>query len=158
MLGNPVIVQTTARPTAVIRLSISRSEIQQAMGPAIGEVMQVLAAQGLSPAGPVFAHHFKMDPVAFDFEVGVPLEVPVSPSRRVRPGTLAAATVARTVYRGSYEGLGAAWGAFGRWIAAHGHTPATDLWECYLVGPETNADPSTWRTELNRPLVRVAEE
>ncbi len=26
------------------------------------------------------------------------------------------------------------------------------LWECYLTDPESNPDPDTWRTELNRPL------
>jgi hypothetical protein len=30
------------------------------MGPAIGEVMSVCAAQGITPAGPVFSHHFRM--------------------------------------------------------------------------------------------------
>jgi effector-binding domain-containing protein len=158
MLDTPRIVQTTAQQTAVVRLTVPRSEIQQVMGPAIGEVMQTLAAQGIAPTGPVFSHHFKMDPLAFDFEVGVPVAAPVSPAGRVRPGTLPAVTVARTIHRGAYEGLGDAWGAFGRWIAAHGHTPTADLWECYLTGPESGADPSTWRTELNRPLHKVAEE
>ena len=31
---------------------------------------------------------------------------------------------------------------------------APDLWECYVAGPESNPDPATWRTELNRPLTR----
>jgi effector-binding domain-containing protein len=61
--------------------------------------------------------------------------------------------VARTVYRGPYEGLGTAWGEFNAWIAANGHTPAPDLWECYVAGPESSPDPATWRTELNRPLI-----
>ena len=62
--------------------------------------------------------------------------------------------VARTVYQGGYEGLGGAWGELMRWIEAQGHTAATDLWECYLAGPESGPDPSAWRTELNRPLIR----
>ena len=61
--------------------------------------------------------------------------------------------MARTVYHGPYEGLGAAWGEFMDWIAANGHTPADDLWEVYSVGPETSPDPAGWRTEFNRPLV-----
>jgi effector-binding domain-containing protein len=61
--------------------------------------------------------------------------------------------VARVVYRGPYEGLGAAWGEFDAWIAANGHKPGTDLWECYVAGPESSPDPAAWRTELNRPLV-----
>jgi effector-binding domain-containing protein len=70
----------------------------------------------------------------------------------VEPGERPAARVARTVYHGPYVGLGPAWGEFGAWIAAEGHTPAPDLWECYLTGPESGPDPSGWRTELNRPL------
>ena len=45
-----------------------------------------------------------------------------------------------------------AWGEFDAWIAANGHTPGPDLWECYVVGPEASPDPANWRTQLNRPL------
>jgi effector-binding domain-containing protein len=79
---------------------------------------------------------------------------PVSATGRVKASQLPAVTVARTVYHGSYEGLGSAWGEFIGWITTEGHTSAPDLWECYVAGPESNPDPATWRTELNRPLVR----
>ena len=62
--------------------------------------------------------------------------------------------MARTVFQGPYEGLGAAWGEFDAWIVANGHTPGPDLWECYVAGPESSSDPASWRTELNGPLVR----
>ncbi len=113
MLDKPKIVQTEAQLTAVIRLTIPRSEIRKVMGPAMGEVMAAVAAQGIAPAGPMFSYHFRIDPDTFDFEVGVPVKKPVSPAGRVKPGELRAAKVARTVYHGSYEGLGAAWGEFG---------------------------------------------
>jgi effector-binding domain-containing protein len=93
-----------------------------------------------------------MDPDTFDFEIGVPVTAPVTAAGRVQPGQLLATRVARTVFHGEYEGLGAAWGEFDAWIAAEGHTPGADLWECYVAGPESNPDPATWRTELNRPL------
>ena len=154
MLDQPQIVQTAAQRTAVIRLTIPRSEIQRVMGPGINEVMTAIAAQGIAPAGPVFSHHLRMDPDTFDFEIGVPVAAPIAAAGRVEAGQLPAATVARTSYRGPYEGLGAAWGEFIAWIAAEGHEPAPDLWECYVAGPESSADPATWRTELNRPLMR----
>jgi effector-binding domain-containing protein len=154
MLDKPRIVQTEAQLTAVIRLTVARAKIQSVMGPAIGEVMAALAAQGRAPAGPVFSHHLRMDPEVFDFEVGVPVTAPVAATGRVKASRLPAATVARAVYHGGYEGLGAAWGEFGKWIAAEGHTPASDLWERYVAGPESSPDPATWRTELNRPLTR----
>jgi effector-binding domain-containing protein len=94
-----------------------------------------------------------MDPKIFDFEIGVPVSSPVTASGRVQPGQLPAAKVARTIYHGSYEGLGPAWGEFDAWINAQGLSPAPNLWECYVSGPESSADPSTWQTELNRPLI-----
>ena len=152
MIDTPQIVETTAQPAAVIRFTIPREEIRNVMGPGIGELMAAVAAQGIAPAGPLFSHHFRMDPKVFDFELGIPVKRLVTVAGRVQPGQLPAARVARTVYHGPYEGLGSAWGEFGAWIAAAGHTPAANLWECYVAGPESGPDPATWRTELNRPL------
>jgi effector-binding domain-containing protein len=153
MIEPPRIVQSAAQRTAVIRLTIPRDQIQSVMGPSIGEVMAAVAAQGISPTGPVFSYHLRMDPNVFDFEVGVPVAEPVSPAGRVKPGQLPATRVAQTVYHGPYEGLGAAWGQFSAWIAANGYTPGPDLWECYVAGPESGSDSAKWRTELNRPLI-----
>ena len=152
MLDTPQITQTTAQSAAIIRLTIPREEMRNVMGPAIGELMSTIAAQGITPVGPLFSHHLSMPSDIFDFEVGVPVAAPVSATGRVQPGQLPAATVARTVYHGGYEGLGSAWGEFMGWIAASGHTPGPNLWECYVAGPESSPDPANWRTELNRPL------
>jgi effector-binding domain-containing protein len=157
MLDKPRIVQTGAQLTAIIRLTIPRAEIRHVMGPAITEVMATVGAQGIVSAGPVFSHHLRMDPETFDFEIGVPVTVAVSAAGRVKASQLPAATVARTVYHGPYEGLGPAWAEFEAWLAAEGHAPAPDLWECYVAGPESSPDPAAWRTELNRPLARRSE-
>jgi effector-binding domain-containing protein len=153
MLDQPEIVQTAAQAAAIIRLAVPRTEIQATMGAAFQELMAAVAAQGMAPAGAWFTHHLRMDPEVFDFEIGVPVAGPISPAGRVVPGGLPAATVARTVYHGPYEGLGAAWAEFDAWLAAAGHTPGPDLWECYAVGPESSPDPAAWRTELNRPIL-----
>jgi len=120
--------------------------------PAVHEILGTLAKQGLAPAGPVFAHHLRLDPASFDFELGVPVARDVMPAGRVRPGALPERRVARTVYHGAYEGLPAAWGEFESWIRRNGHRPADACLEVYVRGPESDADASTWRTELNRPL------
>jgi effector-binding domain-containing protein len=122
------------------------------MGPGIGEVRAAMAAQGLAPAGPWFTHHLRMDPDIYDFEIGVPVTSPVTATGRVKAGQLPATLVARAVLHGDYEGLSDAWGELDAWIAAQGHTPRGDLWERYVVDPESNPDPAAWRTELNRPL------
>ena len=156
MLATPEIIAIPARPAAVIRLTVPRSAIREVMGAGLAELRAALAAQGLAASGPWFTHHLRMDPDVFNFEIGLPVEDAVASSGRVTPGELPAATVARAVYLGPYEGLGAAWGELGAWVAAEGLTPRQGLWESYLAGPESGPDPTTWRTELNRPLVRPA--
>ena len=126
MLEKPQIIHTVAQLAAVIRFTIPRADIQTVMGPAMQEVMATVAAQGLTPTGPMYSHHFKMDPLLFDFEVGVPVLTPVSATGRVKAGQLPAATVARTVYCGPYEGLGAGWREFMDWITAEGHFDLTE--------------------------------
>jgi effector-binding domain-containing protein len=152
MLEPGRIVQTNAQTTAVIRLCIPRAEIIKVMGAAIHEVLTTLSTQGIAPTGPVFSHHFRIDPEIFDFEVGVPVKAPVKAIGRVVASQLPAARVARSVYHGSYEGLGAAWGEFKAWIAAEGLASANGLWERYILGPEVSSDPAQWQTELNCPL------
>jgi effector-binding domain-containing protein len=152
MIDNPQIVQTTAHQAAIIRLTIPRSEMMKAFGPAVQELMSTLADQGVKPVGAVFAHHLRMPPDMFDFELGVEVAGPVKAAGRVKPGQLPAAKVARTVYHGPYQGLPDAWGEFVTWMKANDHEQAEDLWEVYLVGPQSSPDPTNWRTELNRPL------
>jgi effector-binding domain-containing protein len=152
MLDKPHITQTTTQLTAVIHLTIPREEIQSAMGPGIGELMATIAAQGITPTGPWFSHHLKMAPDTWDFEISVPVSAPVVAAGRVRPSQWPAMKVARTVYQGPYEGLADAWGEFIDWITANGHTPALDLYESYVAGPESSPDPANWRTEFTKPL------
>ena len=153
MLATPQIVETNVQEAAVIHLTVPRSEMMKVFGPAVGELMAVLAAQGVEPIGAVFAHHLKMSPDTFDFELGVKVAASVKATGRVKPGQLPAVKVARTVYSGPYEGLPAAWGEFNTWMKANGLRQAEDLWEVYSVGPQSGPDPANWRTELNRPLV-----
>ena len=153
MIDTPAITTTAEQPTAVIHLTIPRSEIQKEMGPAHRELFSTLAAQGVTPTGPWFSRHFRMDPATFDFEVGVPVSAPVKPTGRVAGSRLPAAQVARTVYHGGYEGLGAAWGELESWIRGAGLSASPELWEIYATGPESGPDSSGYRTELNRPIV-----
>ncbi len=153
MTSTPEIVHTTTQPTAAIHVTVPREEIQDAMGPAIRELYQTIAGQGITPAGPWFTHHFRRPTDTFDFEACVPVASPVTAAGRVQPGEWPAMRVVRTVYTGPYEGLGEARVEFLEWIEAQGLKTADDLWECYLSGPESGPDPSAWCTQLNRPLL-----
>ena len=153
MLDTPEITQSAAQLIAYIPLTVPREEICNVMGPGIQEVYATLAAQGITPAGPWLSHHVRVPTEVFDFKICVPITTPVTPAGRVQAGELQATRVARTVYHGSYEGLGDAWCEFMTWIEGEGLTPAPDLWEVYAVGPESSENAADWRTELNRPLI-----
>jgi effector-binding domain-containing protein len=154
MLDEPQILQTTAQLTAFIPVVIPRAQIREVMGPGLEELKATVAGQGIEITGPWFTHHVRLDPDVFDFEISVPVASPVTASGRVRPGECPAMTVARTVYHGGYEGLGAAWEEFDERVGAHDHLLMPDLREVYLVGPWTHPDPADWQTELVRQLVR----
>lgn len=153
MLEPPVILNTDEHAAAVVHHTIPRFRIQQVMAPAIAELHETLARQGIPELGPVFSHHYKLDPKIFDFDIGIPVLRPVTPSGAVMQGRLPGTRVVRTFYRGPYEGLPDAWRAFEAWIKDQGLKPGRSLWESYVVGPLGSDDSGDWVTELNRPLL-----
>lgn len=152
MIETPNITETTSQMTAVIPVVIPRNEIRNVMGPGINELLGTVGKQGVNFAGPVFTRHRRLDPEVFDFEISVPVAASVQAEGRVQPSEWPAETVARTIYHGPYEGLGAAWEEFDNWIVAQGKIPGQSLYESYVAGPESSPDPATWRTELIRTL------
>ncbi len=139
----PVTIQFhKGTPAAVIHLQIS-----------------AVTAQGIGPAGPLFAHHLTMSDTLFDFEVGFPVTSDVKPTGRVRQGSLPSVMVAKSTYHGDYEGLYRAWQQFnevaGKELAARGFERGSSIWENYTRGPECDPNPSTWRTELFVPLESI---
>lgn len=152
MIETPQVVQMTSQRTAIIHLVVPCEEIQDLMGPTLSEVYAAIAAQGSTPAGPWFTHHLRRPSDTFDFEVSVPVATPIAPAGRVQPSEWPAMRVVQTVYHGGYESLGEAWGEFLDWIEKNDLKTTDDLWECYLVGPESGPDSANYRTQLSQPL------
>ncbi len=152
MLDTPQIETTDAELTAIIRLEVKKEKMQQVFGPSVEELISTVAEQGGEVTGPVFAHHFRMDPDVFDFAIGVPVSESIESTKRVEASELPAMKVARTVYHGPYDGLPDAWSEFHKWIEEQGFEFESDAVERYVLGPESDPDPSNWETELVRPL------
>src|SRR5262249_59726182 len=123
LIDDPEVTETAPQLAAAIHMTVPRSQIRSVMGPGLTEIMTAVKAQGIGPKGPWFTHHLKMDPGRFDFEICVPVSSPVTSVGRVASREIPSLTVVRTVYRGPYEQLAAAWGEFDRWIATSGHVP-----------------------------------
>ncbi len=152
MIETPTIVHTEPQHYAALRLKIPIPEMQQRMGPGIAEVLAALEAQGKTPAGPWFTHHFQRPREFFDFEICFPVAEPIEPHGNVQPRIWSGMTVARTLFHGSYSGLPAAWGELEAWMKENRHSGRGEFWERYLVNPHTENDPAKWQTELNWPL------
>ncbi len=153
MIDEPYIMMTQPRRAAVIHVTVPHAQIREVMVPGLTELRSTVAEQDIRPTGPWYTHHLSLAPDTFDFEIGLPLDEAVFPTGRVRGGVFMGGKVARTIFHGDYTGLSGAWSELDTWITSHGLKPARDLWEIYLVGPETNPEPAQWRTELNRPVV-----
>jgi effector-binding domain-containing protein len=152
MLETPQIVETSAFPIAFIPMTVSWQEMPKVMGPGIAELLAEITSQGAKPVGEIFTHHLRRPTDTFEFEISVPVDRPIKAEGRVQPGEYPATRMARTVYQGPYEGLADAWPEFFDWIEKNGHTTTEEMWESYTVGPHSNPNPSTWRTELSRRL------
>jgi len=152
MIDTPTIVETQAQLTAVIHLDIAREQMPAEFGHAINEVLQALSAQGIEPRSAALAYHLRMPPGRFDLEVGFVVSDTIAASGRVKASQLPAGRVARTIYRGPYQGLPTAWDTFTQWMNDQGVKQGEDLWELYSVGPHVTTDDSEYQTELNRPL------
>ena len=152
MITTPEIVESPEQKIVFIHVTIPRAEIMQAMHSGLGELSAALKSQGVAPTGPWFTYHLRRPTETFDFRICFPVDKDVRPEGRAEMGSLEAARVVRAIYSGDYSGLGAAWGEFVSWIETNNLKTRDDLWERYLVGPESGAGPEGWRTELNRPL------
>ena len=129
------VAEHRAEPAAVVRGHAVEAELPAFLGSAFGEVIEQLARQHIDVAGPPFARYWPADG-GFDVEAGFPATGSVSPAGRVVPSALPAGTVATTVHRGDYAGLGRTYSDVEEWLAAHGYAGTGAPWESYLDGPE----------------------
>lgn len=86
MIETPSVVDFAAQPIALIHIDTPRSKMREVMGPGISEAVAAAKAQDRGPIGPWFAHHLKISSDTFDFDICVPVSMPVTAVGRVRPG------------------------------------------------------------------------
>ena len=101
-----------------------------------------------------------------DVEIGFPVStVPpgLPPLDACAPGDvggseLPGGLVARTVHRGSYDGLSKTYDVLHDWIHEQpGYDDGAGPWESYVDDPGAVADQGEVRTEVNWPLVVLAQ-
>ena len=77
MIETPTTTDTLLCHTAILPLTVTLADMQHMVGPGIREVLDTVAAQGLTPTGPWFTHHRRRPTDTFDFEICVPVAQPI---------------------------------------------------------------------------------
>lgn len=152
-IEKPEIIQTNPILTAALYAMVPAKEIQNQMGVLLRELSDELRSQGIKPTGPWFTHHLRGPSEFFDFEVCFPVGSSVKANGRVKPGGWPAMKMVRTTYHGEYQGLADGWQDFMAEIKSMGLQVSPEIWEVYLIGPDTTNKPDEWRTEFRRAIL-----
>lgn len=136
------------------------AKMSEAMDGASSALFPVLASQGLQPVGPMFSLYERMPGEHATFEVGIPVDRPLTTPVTTPSGAmlensvLPGGSIATMSHVGSYDRLGEAWGAFLEAVESSDRTAGLPFWEIYLTEPTPEADPESMRTELVMVLAR----
>ncbi|TXN31898.1 GyrI-like domain-containing protein [Lacisediminihabitans profunda] len=131
---------------------IPMSELTDFFGRALAEAAAEMGKQGAFPGGPPVALYHGMPTDTIDVTAGFPVSRAVAPAGRVVVATLPGGSAVEATHAGPYDTLAETYGEISAWIADQKLTPAEDMFEEYLVGPDGESDPANWRTRIVFPL------
>jgi len=159
------IVDLEPQPTVAVRIQQPMAELDlaKAFDTYLPLVRRRLGELRARMAGAPFGRYHAFGPESVDVEIGFPVASPAEglpPLATVAAGELGASGLpggpaARTILRGPYDGLSAAYDALHDWIHEQPGVDDSDgPWESYIDDPTTVA-PSQLRTEITWPLRRT---
>jgi effector-binding domain-containing protein len=154
MTQDLTITHLPAEHALVLRLRVTLPTIGPSLGDGFGRVAGQAAAMGARIVGPPFAM-YPEEPVG---EFAVVVGFPIAPGTAVPAEgdgvellDLPAADAVDVMFRGPYDGIGAAWGEIMAWMAANGRTMGAPCREVYLNSPD-EVPPEGLLTRLLMPL------
>lgn len=144
----PEVVELDPRRTAVTRVVSEASDFPALLREAFELTMQQIASSGGQVVGPPFARYRQFG-ARVEAEVGFPFVGDLAATPRVHEAALPGGRAVMLTHVGSYDEIGDAWTALGRWIEEQGFAPGSAPWESYLTGPD---DPGLPVTQIVFPI------
>lgn len=145
-------VSLEPRTVVGIHEHVSAKSFADFFGRAFSETAEQLGKEGATPAGPAIAvYRGKVTDVA-DVTAGFPVSPGTVPGGPLETVTLPGGPAVAATHVGPYDTLGQTYETIATWMEQQHLTPAETMWEEYLTGPETSADPSNWNTRIVFPL------
>ncbi|WP_394771293.1 GyrI-like domain-containing protein [Lacisediminihabitans sp.] len=145
-------VELEPRTICGVHEVIPMNEMTEFFGRAFAEAAAEMGKQGAFPAGPPVTLYHGMPTGTIDVTAGFPVSNQVAPAGEVVVATLPGGSAVEATHVGSYDTLADTYAEINSWIADHKLTPAEDMFEEYLVGPDGETDPAKWRTRIVFPL------
>ena len=158
------IVERQPEPTAAVRIQQPMAELDlaAAFDTYMPAVAKAITEAGAAIGGPPYGRYHRFGPDVVDVEIGFPVAgapsglsaLTGSAPGQVGLSELPGGPVARTMYVGSYDGLGAVYDRLHEWIHAQpGYDDGAGAWESYISMPGDGPGGET-QTEIVWPLVR----
>lgn len=144
--------ERTAQEIVGLREKVRMDELGDFFPRAMTAAAEALRARGVEPAGPPVALYEDMSAEEFDVTAGYPVSAGAAPSDDVVAAMLPAGATVEAVHEGPYETLTAAHEELTAWFQENGVPSPTVVWEEYVLGPESSADPSRWQTRIVYPV------
>ncbi len=150
--GEVEIHELHRREAAVVKVEVPADGLPAAIGDALHEIEERMAAAGVSLAGPPFTRYRAFGQQDVVAEIGFPVTRPAPATGRVKPECLPGGRVASIIHLGPFETIDQTYDHLQRTLDASGLRPTGPMWEVYWSDPGAEPDPATWRTEVLVPL------
>jgi effector-binding domain-containing protein len=146
------VVDQNEQPFLGMHEVVRISDLTEFFGRAYTAVGAELGKQGLAPAGPPVALYDSEVGETADVTAGFPTQRTALPADGLVVAVLPAGRAAVTVHEGAYDAMATTYAALMAWFEEEDLTPGPVMWEEYLVGPDSSADPAQWRTQIVWPV------
>ncbi|RPF21000.1 GyrI-like domain-containing protein [Myceligenerans xiligouense] len=132
--------------------TVRMDELQDFFPRAMTAAAEALAERGMEPTGPAVALYNGMEGETFDVTAGFPVSPGAAPSDDVVAAMLPGGATIEAIHQGAYDHLSDTYEELTAWFEGNGMEMPPVMWEEYLVGPESEADPGRWRTRIVYPV------
>lgn len=132
--------------------TVRMDDLREFFPRAMAAAAAALYERGMEPVGPPVALYEGLPAERFEVTAGYPVPSGAAPSDRVVAAMLPGGATVEAVHLGPYDRLGESYEVLTAWFQDNGMTPPATVWEEYVVGPDSVADPGGWRTRIVYPV------
>ncbi|MFE7505910.1 GyrI-like domain-containing protein [Promicromonospora sp. NPDC057488] len=135
-----------------LRETVRMEDLREFFPRAMAAAAAALYERGMEPMGPAVALYEGLRAERFEVTAGYPVPPGAAPSDQVVAAMLPGGATVEAVHVGPYDRLRESHAELTVWFQENGMTPPATVWEEYVVGPDSLADPNGWQTRIVYPV------